>query len=193
MKQPEPEKVERLRLFVAADPPQAHLDRVADEMAKLKPLFPSARWTAPENQHVTLKFLGSTPSDRFDAVVESCKLVGRSHHPASVKLTSVGSFPSAKRSRVLWIGMDDPGELLTRLAADLDRALEPLGFPIEERAFTPHLTLCRFKTPVRLPEGPPVLDLSDLGPFDVVEFVLYRSYLSPKGARYEALERFPVG
>ena len=193
MKPPDSNGVERLRLFVAADVPDEQLVHIGAEMDKLRSEFPSARWSAPENQHVTLKFLGSTLTDRFESILEACRLVARSHHPASVTLTNVGSFPSAKRSRVLWIGIDDPGQLLTKIAADLDRAFEPLGFAAEERAFTPHLTLCRFKVPVRLPDGPPVIDLIDLGSFDVSRFVLYRSYLSPKGARYEALENFPLG
>jgi 2'-5' RNA ligase len=184
---------ERLRLFVAVVVPTSHLDRISGAVEDLRPDFPGARWTAADNQHVTLKFLGATGADRLDAITRACSLVARSHHPATVALGAAGSFPSPTRSRVLWIGLNDPGGLLDSLARDLDQAFEPLGFATEKRSFTPHLTLCRFKEPIRLPNGGPRIDLSGLEPFDVSDFVLFRSHLSPKGARYEILERFRLG
>ncbi|HET7481628.1 MAG TPA: RNA 2',3'-cyclic phosphodiesterase [Actinomycetota bacterium] len=187
------EAAERLRLFVAAEVPHGHRDEVAARIEELKQRFSGARWTTPDNQHVTLKFLGSTPRELVPEIHDACRSVARDHEPATLALSDVGSFPSARRSRVLWLGLDDPKGLLAGLASDLDRALAPLGFATEERGFTPHLTLCRFKVPVKLPDGPPPLDVADLAPFEVSELVLFRSYLSPKGARYEALERFGLG
>lgn len=193
MKPVETTSPDRLRLFVAVEIPRSHLDRVSEVLEDLKPRWPGARWTPPDNQHVTLKFLGATSSDRLGAIEKTCSLVAGSHHPAPVSLSGVGSFPSSKRSRVLWVGLEDPGGLLEALARDLDQAFEPLGFAAEERSFTPHLTLCRFPAPVRLPDGPPHVELDDLEPIEVSEFMLFRSRLSPKGARYEILERFRLG
>ncbi|MBW3594286.1 MAG: RNA 2',3'-cyclic phosphodiesterase [Actinobacteria bacterium] len=184
---------ERLRLFVAASIPREHLDRVQEEIAPFKQKVVNARWTPVENQHVTLKFLGSTPADRLDEVATVCEIVAAGREPAQVALTEVGAFPSKNRVRVLWVGLDDPASLLAGVAADLDRGFEPLGFPAEARAYTPHLTLCRFKIPVPLKGGLPELDLSDLPPFDVGAIQLFRSRLSPKGARYEVVREFALG
>ena len=184
--------VQRLRLFVAVSVPRAHLERVDREIAPFREKVVNARWAPIENQHLTLKFLGSTPSDRSDDVAAVCRMVASSHQGAEVSLGGIGAFPSTKRVRVLWVGVNDAASLLPALAADLDRAFEPLGFAAEARSFTPHLTLCRFKIPVPLKGGLPEIDLSDLDPFDIRHIELFRSHLSPKGARYEVLEEFEL-
>jgi RNA 2',3'-cyclic 3'-phosphodiesterase len=184
---------ERLRLFVAADVPGDRLAAVQRSTSALRRALGDARWVAPANQHVTLKFLGYVTSDLLPAVQEACALVARSHRPARVGLAPLGAFPSPRRARVVWAGLDDPGGLLASLAAALDGALEPLGFAAEKRAFTPHLTLARLKSPRRLDEPFPELGPAALAPFDVDAVALYQSHLSPKGARYEVIEGFPLG
>ena len=183
---------DRLRLFVAVSIPRSHLEHVADQIAPFRSKVTNARWTEVDNQHVTLKFLGSTPADRLPDVTKVCEVVAASHSPATMSLDDIGAFPSAKRVRVLWVGLRDDTELLQRIAADLDQGFEPLGFPTEARSFTPHLTLCRFKIPVPLKSGLPEIDTSSLEPFEASAIELFRSHLSPKGARYEVLETFPL-
>ena len=183
---------ERLRLFVAVSIPRPHLEHVDTGIAAFKEKVTNARWTPLENQHVTLKFLGTTPADRLDDVAKVCSIVAASHAAEMLSLTDLGAFPSRNRVRVLWVGIDDETSLLTRLAADLDRGFEALGYPSESRAFTPHLTLCRFKIPVPLKGGFPTIDTGSLDPFAVDSLALYRSRLSPKGARYEVLEQFAL-
>ena len=184
--------VEKLRLFVAVSLPTTHLEHVQREIAPYREKLTNARWAVPENQHVTLKFLGSTPSDRLHEVERVCEIVAAGRSPGRLSLTSTGAFPSRNRVRVLWVGLDDPSSLLQQLAADLDRGFEPLGFPAESRSFTAHLTLCRFKMPVPLKGGLPEVDTSPLDPFDIDSIQLFRSHLSPKGARYEVLRAFPL-
>ena len=182
----------RIRLFLAAPVPTELLERLETAVAPHRSSFPGARWTSIANQHVTLKFLGGTDESLLGDITTVCRSIASRHHPAVLSLSSLGSFPSRTRSRVLWIGLEDPRGLLTALASDLDRELARFGFETEARAFTPHLTLCRFKTPTRLPDGPPEIALEHPD-FDVSNFVLYQSHLSPKGARYEERERFVLG
>jgi len=182
---------ERLRLFVAVDVPHGLREVVSDAAEPLRKRYDSGRWAPIENQHVTLKFLGSTLSDHLEAVHDALGMVARSHAPAKLSVSGLGSFPSSRRMRVLWAGLDDPGELLVRMAADLERAFEPLGYKAEARAFTPHLTLARFRVPVRLEEPLPELPATE--PFEIASVELFRSLLHPKGARYEVLESFRLG
>lgn len=182
--------VERLRLFAAVSLPGRHLEWLERKTRELKESWPSARWAATANQHVTLKFLGSTPADRLEAVRNACGLVAGSHRPATLRLSALGAFPSSTLVRVLWVGLDDPQSRLASVAADLDEALVPLGYAVEERPFRAHLTLGRWREPVRMTESFPDLDTSELEPFDVESFELLRSRLSPKGAKYEVLESF---
>lgn len=183
---------EKLRLFVAFDVPEEARRALQDVIAPLRERFSGIRWTKIENQHVTLKFLGWVPAAQREDIVEVCRDVSSRSAPALLSLTELGIFPGPKRARVLWAGIDDPSGLTSRLAADLDARFQPLGFEPEKRAFTPHLTLARSKRPQsvgELPQVPPELR----GTFRLEDLRLYRSRLSPKGARYEVIDRFLLG
>ena len=187
---PDADAPSRLRLFVAAEVPPAHLDWVAEAVAPLQETLPQARWVPKQNQHITLKFLGWVDAMKLDEVGKAVERVAAAHAPAPVAVSGFGCFPHAGRARVLWAGLDDGAGVLARMAKDLDSSFVPLGIDAEDRAFVPHLTLARLRRPqpVALPDpaeaGP--------GPFPIDHVTLFRSYLSPRGPRYELLARYPL-
>jgi 2'-5' RNA ligase len=71
--------------------------------------------------------------------------------------------------------------------AALERAI---GWEREGRRFRPHLTAGRLGGRRGAGGGP--LDPTPAGRFTVDAVVLYRSFLDPAGARYEALARVPL-
>ncbi|MDQ4095262.1 MAG: RNA 2',3'-cyclic phosphodiesterase [Actinomycetota bacterium] len=182
----------RLRLFVAASVPAPLLAELARATVGLRERWPSARWTPPENQHVTLKFLGWVDEGLTPALHEVVATTAAEHDPAKVSLAGLGVFPGPTAARVLWAGLDDPKGLLRSLANDLDERLEPLGFESEQRPFRAHVTLARFKERVRA-DGLPGLDLGENAVFGVQAIELFRSHLSPRGPRYEVVRSFPLG
>ena len=181
-----------MRLFVAARIPDDRLDLLDAALEPLRAKLTNARWVPVDNQHLTLKFLGWSPVDLLDGVSATCTMVAAGRPGGRLALTDLGAFPSKTRIRVLWVGIDDPSGVLGALAADLERAFEPLGFPSEGRAYTPHLTVARFKLPVPLKSGFPSLLGPSIASFELDEITLFRSHLSPKGARYEAIGVFPL-
>jgi RNA 2',3'-cyclic 3'-phosphodiesterase len=183
---------DRLRLFVAVDVPAQHLQFLADKTAPLREKWPG-RWAPIENQHITLKFLGWVDAAALDRAASICADAAADRSPVSLTLTGLGSFPSRRRMRVLWVGLNDPKGVLVDLAEALERGFESLGFEPEKRDFTPHLTLARFKMPIRLDEQLPDISVTELPEFDVAALRLYRSHLSPRGARYEVVREFPLG
>ena len=182
---------EKLRLFVAVAIPREQLERVREQASELRARWPQARWTESANQHVTLKFLGWTAREQVDDVRTAIGTAAARHRPADLRLAGLGIFPGPRRARVLWVGLEDPEQMLTSLAGDLEDLLEPLGFRSEKRPFHPHLTLARFRSPERIAELPH-LDLN-LPPFALGSVELFRSHLHPRGARYEVLESFALG
>ena len=132
-----------LRLFVAVDVPEGVRDRVQDAVGPWRERLSRARWVPKQNQHVTLKFLGSTWPRLVGWVTETVEAVARRSEPFETRVTGLGAFPSARRARVLWAGLDDPAGGLASLAADLEGALAK-EFEPEKRAFTAHLTVARF-------------------------------------------------
>jgi RNA 2',3'-cyclic 3'-phosphodiesterase len=144
-----------------------------------------------ENQHITLKFLGATSSDDLPRVREVCTEVAGGHLHGEMWLEGMGAFPNLRRARVLWVGIDDPFRALTQLASDLDHRFEELGFAAEERAYTPHLTVARMRTPARI-DHLPELRSDELPPIAIDHLALYRSRPSSRGAVYELMNSFAL-
>lgn len=182
-----------LRLFVAVDVPQAVKDRLSEVVAAFRERLPGARWTSPGSWHLTLKFLGATWPRLVSTVHDAVAVVAAGRPAFQTRVGPLGAFPSPGRARVLWAGLEDPEGLIVALARDLDSALAR-HFPVEQRPFTPHLTLARLNPPRDLRSAAPELPGFPVAsePFPVESLVLYRSHLSPRGAIYEALERFSL-
>lgn len=177
-----------LRLFVATEVPEDVRAAVAVAVAPLRERFPKARWVPTHNQHVTLKFLGSTYPRLVrwvgDAVVE----VASRHAPFITRVEGLGAFPNARRTRVLWAGLEDGGAAFARLAADLDRALSK-EFAPEKRAFTPHLTVARFQPAVSVDPDEIAFESER---FAVERIVLFRSHLRRPAPVYEPMVVEPL-
>jgi 2'-5' RNA ligase len=174
---------DKLRLFTAVRVPRDQLEWLDREVAGLKTLA-GARWTDVDNQHVTLNFLGWVEARLLPDVIAALDGASGAHPPAEMSLTGLGAFPRARRARVLWAGIADPADLLPALARDLGERLRAVGYEPEDRPFTAHLTLARLKEPrpIDLPDLPP-----SPGSFTVDRVTLFRSRLSPAGARYEVV------
>lgn len=204
-----------MRLFTAVDLPEPVRDAVHAAAAPLRGTS-GCRTVPAADLHVTVRFLGAVPGHRLPRV---CAAIGAAvarwarGGPPQIRLRCRGSgvFPDARRPRVIWAGVD-AGD---RRAADLERAvsaeLTPLGFPPEDRPWTPHVTVARVADPRRPSAGripSPPFELA-AGPwFDVPDLVLYESVgpdaaLVPSGSgpprpgsrtssRYRVVERFPL-
>lgn len=182
-----------LRLFVAVDIPDTVKEQLSGSLEPLKPVVPAARWTRPDGWHVTLKFLGATWPRLLPLVRDAVTSVGAGTDAFSTRLAGIGAFPSPRRARVVWAGLLDAQGRMRGMASDLDAALAD-EFPPEKRAFTAHLTLARLNPPQDLTSAPAdVLATPVVSPsFLVDRLVLYRSHLSPRGARYEPLTKAPL-
>ena len=182
-----------LRLFVAVDVPEPVKEVVLGGTAPFRDRIPGARWTNPSGWHVTLKFLGWTWPRLVETVQDAVRRTAQATPAFDSTLTAIGAFPSATRARVLWVGLEDADGRFGPIVRALDDLLEE-DFVPEKRAFTPHLTLARLQPPRNLGEFAPSLAGSPLASprFAVDRLVLYRSHLSPAGARYEPLVIAPL-
>jgi 2'-5' RNA ligase len=177
-----------LRLFVAVDVPDDVKATLATELTPFRDRIPVARWTRSDGWHVTLKFLGATWPRLMEDVLGAVRSVAQTSEAFETSLTHVGVFPSPRRARVVWAGLADPDGRFGAMVERLDDLLEDHFVP-EKRAFTPHLTLARLTPSRDVGEFAPDLVGAAVPsrPFAVDRLVLYRSHLSPHGARYEAL------
>jgi 2'-5' RNA ligase len=181
-----------MRAFIAIDLPEALHAALAEAQQCFRSAASDARWTRPEGIHLTLKFLGEISDAQTKQVVEALTHIGP-FEPFSVEVKGFGFFPHGQRPRVFWAGVAAP-PALAELAAQVESRLEKIGFAREDRAFSPHLTLARFQ----VPRPQPTLEAAiaartntSLGKFDASEFFLFESKLSPQGAQYRKVMRFP--
>lgn len=138
---------EMWRLFIAIELPDPALTLLSRIQADLKQRAPaqSVRWVAPGSVHLTLKFLGDVPAPHVDAVRAALGEAVRGHAPFELSTGSLGCFPNATRPRVIWIGIERSHGELNALRDAVEAHVAPLGYPTEDRPFSPHLTLGRVR------------------------------------------------
>ena len=184
-----------IRSFVAIELPQDLKFELDKYIHKLRELAPKVKWVKAESLHLTLKFLGNVPAEIVDKSVIKLINLPETMLPFSLTTGHFGSFPSRSKPRVFWLGLYNQVEgQLERLHLWVDESMQALGFEKESRKFKPHLTLGRVKVREDFAE---LRDFVEKNPFpafsfEVNEFVLMRSILSPQGARYRPIHKFSL-
>ena len=184
-----------MRLFVAVNLPSEIRERLTAVQDRLRRAQADVSWVRAENVHVTLKFLGETKAKRLERIRPALAEVGRTGAPFSIEVSGVGSFGGAV-PRVVWVGVGEGAEPLTRLAGQVEDGLGRVGFPKERRGFTAHLSLGRVRSPRNAEALLAALEEAKAEPFGVAEvaqFDLMQSELHPSGSVYSVLEKFPLG
>ncbi len=156
----------------------------------------TVRWVPPRNMHLTLKFLGDVSIKNLDQIKAILAAEANLHDAFDIHVGGLGAFPSMRRPRVIWVGVQAP-DVLGQLQHEVDVQTARLGYPQEERNFSPHLTLGRVGRNASSEEtGKIAKVLSDskvgeLGTARIAEVHLYRSDLNPQGAVYTRLYTAP--
>ena len=166
-----------VRLFVAIDLPVAIKNRLGILCAGV----PGAKWLAPEQLHLTLRFIGEVDNEVFADVAGALAAV--SVAPFPLRLSGVGHFPPRGAPKVLWAGVED-GESAALLHRKIEARLRGPGLPPDRRKFSPHVTLARLKaTPIgRVRDFLAVNGSFASEAFPVSDFHLYSSRLASGGA-----------
>ena len=150
---------------------------------------PGARWQTEEQLHLTLRFIGEVSEHKAEDI-DSALQIAR-FEPFDVSLRGVGLFGTPRQPRSLWAGIENEAPLL-QLNQKIESALVRAGLAPEERKYTPHVTLARFKGRVsRLDRF--LVDCSDLTipPWTVDHVTLFQSHLARTGAIYQVVAEYP--
>jgi len=186
-----------MRLFFAVKLSDEVNSRIAEAVGRMRSTAAeSARirvsWVREENLHVTLKFLGETAEAGLPEVREAGRLAARAASIGEVVARGVGSFPNETHARVLWVGLQDSGGIIPRLAHDLEEHLEKKGFKRDPHGYTPHITVGRVKEGKGAGEIMFPFKRAAFGACAVTELLLMESVLEPGGSRYAVVDRFPL-
>ncbi len=181
-----------IRAFIAVEPSADVRRNVSSFQRERKKTLPPMNWVQSESIHLTLRFLGSIEPSCIPQLLSVLKPIGDKTGKFSLDVHGVGVFPNRQRPSIFWVGVSGQTLNLQRLVLKIAAALEPLGFPLEEKAYHPHLTLARIKRD-NASVGSALLEKgaleSDhhLGTLTVDRFVLFQSDLNPTGACYTPL------
>lgn len=182
---------ELIRVFCAVELPREIRAAVTAHAARLRREFPDARasWARPEGLHITLKFIGEVEAARVESLSRAAAAAVEGFKPFRLSIEESGTFPPRGSSRVLWLGVKDESGQLARLQRRLEQECSSAGFPPEPRAFKPHLTVARLRTPKDAQALSEAHRHTQFGPYnlEVSELLVIRSELGPGGSRYTPL------
>ena len=179
------------RIFIAikVDPG----DILAKAIDSLKFAFTgnAVRWTDKDNIHITLSFLGDTDTKKIPGIISMLEKVCSASCCFELTLRSTGLFRDINDPRILWIGIDS-SENLKKLNRLITTGLEEAGFPIDNRSFSPHITIGRVKRNAATNKEifSSFLDNYHNTIFrtmNVSEIILYESVLLPTGPLYKPI------
>jgi 2'-5' RNA ligase len=184
-----------VRTFIAVELDDELRHKLDELQARLRERMPSrgVRWVQSGGIHLTLKFLGDTTPEQVEQVKAALPKAAAEARPFTFTVGGLGCFPNTRAPRVVWVGLQEVTGELRRLRDAVEKHVAPLGFPTEQRAFSPHLTLGRVqryasKSEVR--EIGDVVATTQLGTLDemsVTALSYIKSDLKPSGAVYTTL------
>ena len=187
-----------LRVFIAVEVPREIREAICNATVPLQKVIGSTvRWVPMENLHLTLKFLGDVSPTNIEMLSEMLRAEAGLFDCFDLRLSGLGSFPSPKRPRVLYIGIQAP-TMLETLQRGIESASRRLGYESEAHAFSPHLTIGRVKQHVTGIDQQNIrraleetrIDL--LGTARVDSVHLYKSDLKSTGSVYTRLYSAPL-
>jgi RNA 2',3'-cyclic 3'-phosphodiesterase len=188
-----------LRAFIAIHLSPEIYRNLEQVLKDLHDRWPGApvRWVPAHNIHLTIKFLGDVSSASLPMLTKMLAAEVSRHPPFDISVGGLGAFPTMRRPRVVWVGVEAPPELNV-LQHGVEAEMARLGYTPEERDFSPHLTLGRVSRNAgtgdlpRLSEMLSAIKVGFLGATRVQSVELFRSDLQPNGAVYTSLFAAPL-
>ncbi len=179
-----------MRCFVAIELPEEIRRRLGELQKQLGELDRFVRWVRPEQIHLTVKFLGEVPDQQVSAVCAAAVTAAGAAEPFEIEISGTGCFPDRGPVRVLWAGIPELPPALLAVQRAMEQRYAELGFPRENRAFRPHLTLGRTREGVSASVVRAAVEHEAgfvVGRFHVEALTVFQSILKPAGPTYITL------
>jgi RNA 2',3'-cyclic 3'-phosphodiesterase len=188
-----------LRTFIAVEIPPHVQKKIQQETEPLRKELGLSliRWVPTQNIHITLKFLGDVSPASVDHVTQILRTEADSCPAFDIHIGGLGSFPSLRRPRVLFIGIQAPAEF-EALYRGIESACARLGYESEQRSFSPHLTIGRIRQDASATDQQKIrralegITIDALGTARVNSVHLYKSDLKPTGSVYTQIFSAPL-
>ena len=184
--------MEPARLFWAVNLPADIKTNLASLRSLMQGVPADVKWVEQRNLHLTVKFIGEMERGKINDIVQAVKLAVADSGPFSLELHGTGFFPHSRQPRVIWVGVRGEVDKFRRLHQMVEKSLIPLGFPPENKCFSPHLTMGRVRSPKGVGDLVHSLEtaaqeLACFGRVDVTTIELMESELTRKGPVYSVV------
>lgn len=188
------------RLFVAVDVGDAVRREAGRAVSSLAMKLEAAKtppkvvWVKPAALHVTIRFLGEVEAadvERLRELLAPPLPIA----PFDIHWRGIGTFPSNKRPRALWLGVTSGAAQLAQIEAEVTKRIAGASMvELEDRALLPHLTLGRVKMAGAGVDWPKILQAAEVRNVSshVDRVTLYQSKLSQYGPHYTELVSAPL-
>jgi len=189
--------VEQVRLFWAVNLPAEIKTRLALLQSLLRGVPAHVKWVEQQNLHLTVKFMGDVNRGKINNIVQAVELAVADSIPISLELGGTGFFPNSRQPRVIWVGVRGAVDEFRRLHQMVEKSLVELGFPLESKVFSPHLTVGRVRSPKGVGDLVKKLETAAqesacFGRVDVTTIDLMESELTRKGPVYSVVAGVPL-
>jgi len=178
-----------IRTFISVPVPEPLFNLQKKLKVTISEKMGKIRWLHKDQIHLTIKFLGDTTEDSINDVRHVMQKVADEFKPFNISIQKTGCFPKIERPRVMWIGVSGELDKLYQLVEKIQKKLNPLGFPKDEKKYHPHITIARAKYPQKkTPDISTFLNTSfNPIPFPIKKVQFISSELFPNGPVYTIL------
>ncbi len=152
----------------------------------------SIRWGAPATYHLTLKFIGWTRTNAITAINDRVEAALQDTPQCEFETRGIGAFPNLEKAQVIWAGVHQNGDALTKLSSKIDSALTSLGYPSDKYPFYPHVTLGRLKLPSDVRDMVASLSEQAFSKTRIESVTLFKSTTKTNGSEYTNLMNWPL-
>jgi len=180
-----------MRTFISLEIPEEIKKEVGKIQNDLKTAGVQARWVKPEITHLTLAFLGETALDKISPLGIILENAAKEISSINLQLEQVSFFPSPVKARIIYLSLSGEIGKLNTLALKIRKKLKKEKIWFDEKQFSNHLTLGRFKRRQNLREIIPKMKIKKIK-FIGQTIALKESQLTPQGPIYKTIKEISL-
>ncbi|MGR3294599.1 MAG: RNA 2',3'-cyclic phosphodiesterase [Candidatus Scalindua sp.] len=182
-----------IRVFIAIEIDSEIKNKLSEYLSKLKRTGADVKWVAPENIHLSLKFIGYIEKETLINLNKIINDAVSGIGSFSISIGNIGAFPSIEKPRVVFVCVQERGNSLFKIYEKLDKGVEQLGIKRESKKYVGHITLGRVKSQQNISKLKNILNSGTecyFGLEKVASLSLIQSKLTPTGPLYTRLNNF---
>lgn len=181
-------KVQQTRTFISVELPQS--DTIEAMMDSIEDI-PGVKVTPLGQLHITLCFLGDVDTDRIPTICSELKRAFNDTGSFHICVRRIGAFPNRKNARIIWMGIEDGGEL-SECASKITHTLKRMGIRYDGKEFTPHITIGRARDTVNITRIAEENEDTEFLDFECSSIHVMKSVLRSTGAEHSVICRIPL-